>query len=88
MRISKNLSYESELFELFSYGNSVLKKLFSSSKSEKQVSLHLLSKFEKEPLQLMKNGKKIIKFFQVVKLLSSDVYFLELDGAKRVEKTY
>lgn len=36
----------------------------------------------------MKNGKKIIKFFQVVKLLSSDVYFLELDGAKRVEKTY
>lgn len=36
----------------------------------------------------MKNGeKKNIKIFQVVKLLSLDVYFLELDGAKRAEKT-
>lgn len=58
MRISKNLSYESELFELFPHGNLVLlKKLLSPRKSGKQVSLHLLFKFEKELLQLMKNGE-------------------------------
>lgn len=41
MRISKNLSYESELFELFSYGNSVLKKIKNYSHQVKAKNKYL-----------------------------------------------